>query len=113
MSRPITRQWWFTHFVTYLVCAGIVVLAALMDPTAEVVSVMGWDVPVLCFYRRVFGFSCPGCGLTRSFAFVADLRLLDAFRSNLLGPFFFALFAGQLPYRLYKLTVGRSRARMR
>jgi len=42
----------------------------------------------LCFSRRFLHFSCPGCGLTRSFGALADLELQAAFAYHPLGPVF-------------------------
>ncbi len=44
---------------------------------------------VFCIFRRVTGIPCLFCGMTRSMAATAHLRLNDAFYYHLLGPFIF------------------------
>lgn len=82
---------------------GIVVLAVFLTPSTEELSLFGWDVPVLCTFRRVTGFPCPGCGLTRSFVFLAHGHLVDAFRMNLFGPPAFVWVVAQLPWRAVRI----------
>lgn len=89
-------------------CAGVVGVALLMTPSAEVVSLFGFEMPIACTWRRLTGIGCPGCGLTRSFAFMAELRLAEAWSMNWLGPPMFAVVAAQLPYRAWRL-VARAR----
>lgn len=86
--------------VLSLVVLGVAVVA---DPSVERVSVLGWDVPTLCLFRAATGIGCPGCGLTRSFAFLAEGRLLASVSLNPLGPALFALVLGQVPYRALRL----------
>jgi len=82
----LIRQWWFADAVAALAAAAPLVVAAVLTPGAEAVSLFGWDIPAMCQWRLIFGVSCPGCGLTRSFVFLAHLQVLEAFRMTLLGP---------------------------
>lgn len=91
------------------IAVAVLVLSFALRPGADAVSVLGWDVPVLCTFRRLTGVPCPGCGLTRSFVFLAHGQLLDALRANPLGPVAFALTAAQVPYRLRRLWRLRGR----
>jgi len=45
---------------------GIFLLASLADVTTEGIRLGNNSVPQVCAYKRVFGHTCPGCGLTRS-----------------------------------------------
>lgn len=45
---------------------------------------------VPCLFRVVFGVPCPGCGLTRSLAFIWRADLVGAVRYHPLGPLAFA-----------------------
>ncbi len=101
--RAPWRQYWFGEFVLGSVFGAILLLAALLEPTPEVVSLFGWEIPTLCGFRMLTGTPCAGCGLTRSFAFMAHGAPLEAFRMHALGPPLFLLFATQPPYRLYTL----------
>ncbi|MEZ4321387.1 MAG: DUF2752 domain-containing protein [Myxococcota bacterium] len=87
-----------------VVFGGIVLLSALLTPSSEVVSLFGWDVPMMCGFRRLTGMGCPGCGLTRSFAFMAHGNVLQAFQMNWIGPVLFVGFATQPPYRAYVIA---------
>lgn len=75
----------------------------MLTGDSEHVSVFGFDVPVLCTWRRLTGLPCPGCGLTRSFVLLAHGQVLAAFRANLLGPLVFLLVASQVPFRAWRL----------
>lgn len=44
-----------------------------------------------CSFQAHTGIPCPGCGLTTSFANMAHLHVLDAFRAHLMGPLLFTL----------------------
>jgi Protein of unknown function (DUF2752)/NusB family len=82
----------------WLLLPIVVTAAALtMSATPEQVSWFGFDVPVLCMFRRLTGISCPGCGLTRSFVLLVHGQWADALRTNPLGPFVFAAMVLQAP----------------
>jgi hypothetical protein len=70
------------------------------------VSLFGFEVPLLCSFRRMTGYNCPGCGMTRSFAFMAHGHVIEAFRMNAIGPLFFAFLASQVPWRIWRLWRG-------
>jgi len=59
----------------------------------------------LCFSRRFLHFSCPGCGLTRSFGALADFRVNAAFVYHPLGPVF--LFEGAIIWMGWGLVLAR------
>jgi len=96
-------SWWFGNALLIAMALGVVGVAAGLTPSPEVVSLGGWDVPMVCQFRQLFGIGCPGCGLTRSFAFMADGRLGMAFQMNPLGPPLFLVVLGQVPWRAFKL----------
>ena len=49
-----------------------------------------FSVP-LCPVKRIFGVSCPGCGLTRGFIEILHLRFLSAASCNIMSlPLFFS-----------------------
>ena len=43
------------------------------------------DGPVICPFRRLTGLPCPGCGLTRSWVYLAHGRWGDAFAAHPFG----------------------------
>jgi len=85
--------------------AVIVVLAFVLTPTTEAVSVFGLEVPTLCVWRLTTGISCPGCGLTRSFTFFAHGHVVEAFQMHALGPLLFVAVAAQVPWQVYRMVV--------
>jgi len=91
--------------VVLLGSAAILALAFAMTPSDEAVSVFGYEVPTLCVWRATTGLSCPGCGLTRSFTYLAHGHVLEAFRMHALGPLAFLAVACQVPYQLYRMVV--------
>ena len=100
------KNWWTSDAIALAFCGTLVLIGLLMSPTQEVVSIFGADVPVLCMFRRLTGYGCPGCGLTRSFSFMSHGQLWDAFTINPLGPVIFILIASQIPLRLIRLFRG-------
>jgi hypothetical protein len=48
------------------------------------------DGEVLCLFRRVTGWSCPGCGMTRAFCAMSNGDILTAFDFHLAGPFVYS-----------------------
>lgn len=98
---------WHLDALIFVGALGIVVLAALMRPSDEVLTLFGMEIPTVCTIRRLTGMSCPGCGLTRSFAYMAHGAVLPAFRMNLLGPVLFLGVAVQLPWRAVRLWNAR------
>lgn len=87
---------------------GVLILAALLEPHPEVVRLFGHDVPPMCAFSVLTGLSCPGCGLTRSFAFLEHGDLGASFAMNPLGPALWSLVAAQVPYRMLRLWRGYS-----
>ena len=77
--------------------------SVLMSPNPEVLTLFGFDVPVLCGFRALTGSECMGCGLTRSFAYMGHLQPLASFQMHKLGPFLWVVVVSQVPYRGWKL----------
>lgn len=40
-----------------------------------------------CAFRSLTGFACPGCGMTRAFLLLSQLRIDDALATNPAAPF--------------------------
>ena len=96
-------SWWFGEAFVLVLCVGVLVVAWLMAPTEGMLSLFGVEVPVLCTIRRSFGVDCPGCGLTRSFVYLAHGDAAGGLRMNWLGPPLFFYTAAQIPYRALRL----------
>lgn len=98
------RRYWFGELLLGGIFGSILLVAFLLDPAPHVVTLFGWEVPSMCGFRNLTGVGCPGCGLTRSFAFMAHGDLVQAFSMNKFGPLLFLAFATQPPYRLYTMV---------
>src|SRR5262249_37084351 len=71
-------------------------------------------LPPLCVSRAYLGIKCPGCGLTRSFVYLAHGEFMASLRAHRVGWLLFALIAAQVPYRLWAMRwppKGRALAR--
>ena len=86
--------------------ASVVLVSAVITPSAAELSLFGVEIPVMCTLRRLTGVSCPGCGLTRSFTFMAHGHVAEALEMNKLGPLLFVLVAAQIPYRFIRILRG-------
>lgn len=97
---------WRSEAFGVLPWVGVLLLARILEPSPEQVVLFGWAVPPLCTFRLIFGRSCWGCGLTRSFSFLAHGDFAQAFALNPLGP---PLFLGLLVYVTLRLVrLGRA-----
>ena len=84
--------------IKYIVSNKIIVivgayffLSAILKATTEI------DVCIPCLWKAIFGFHCPGCGLTTAFISLMELDFRKAFESNRL---IFII----VPFGLYYLT---------
>jgi hypothetical protein len=106
-SKPDSRQ---RHWLFLAVATLIAMLAwALEVLPNERVAFRGfpeWPLPHSCFSRAALGVSCPGCGLTRSFVYLARGDWHNAWREHRLGWLLAAIVALQFPYRGWALASG-------
>lgn len=98
------------HHLQWLVlCAGILVASAILNPAPEGLTLPGLpgrSLPSLCVARNVFHVNCPGCGMTRSFVAMANGELRLAFALHRIGPVVFLLVLVQVPLRAYAVLTG-------
>jgi len=99
----VVLTWWFGHAALLLGAIAVVTAAAFLVPSTTMLRIFDVDVPVVCTFRRLTGHNCPGCGLTRSFTFMAHGNVAMAFQMNMLGPLAFCVTLAQVPWRAYKL----------
>jgi len=64
-----------------LAAAGVVALGASFVLAPEHIE----DGPVICPFRRLTGLPCPGCGLTRSWVYLAHGWWREGFAANPFG----------------------------
>lgn len=94
------------HWSMLLAAAGVMVLAAVLQvrgPETVVIPLIDWPLPGTCTFKKFFGLECPGCGLTRCFISLAHGRPLAAWYFNPAGILFFAIVAGQIPFRGWQI----------
>jgi len=73
------RRWAFLGTMTALLAAAFLVRAE--------------GGPAICTSKRLFGISCPGCGMVRSVTACAQGRFADSIRYHLFGPLVLAVMA--------------------
>ncbi len=73
----------------------------------------GWWVPLDalpswsgCLLKRISGWECPGCGLTRSFLVLSRGQILEAFQFNPAGPVLYGVFLMALFLQLFPKESG-------
>jgi len=67
------------------------------------VSLGGRTLPPICI-ARMCGGSCPGCGLTRSFVYLAHGEMRASFKWHRLGGLLYIYFLYQIVFRGYLLA---------
>jgi hypothetical protein len=105
MSAP-RRGWWIADATLLSVCALGVGLAFILAPGAERVALAGFEIPEICFWKRVLGMGCPGCGLTRSWVYLAHGDIWTAVSMNAAGPLLFTVAVVQIPVTGLRLLRG-------
>lgn len=103
---PLWLRWWASDAIIMGVCAIAVLTAFLLVPGAERVAVLGWEIPEVCAIKRFTGYPCPGCGLTRSWVYLAHGDWRTALSMNVLGPILFLTAVLQIPLRSYRIVRG-------
>ena len=94
-----------TRWTLLLLAGGMLLLAALFQlPDATHVSFLGWTLPEICLWRRMFDMNCPGCGLTRACVAAVHGQPTLSFRFHPLGMPLVALAAGTASYQAFQLA---------
>ena len=94
---------WNRHWQMLVLAFAVIAAAAILDvlPNDRVAlhGLSAYPLPHLCMSRVMFDVSCPGCGLTRSFVYLAHGDWHAAWSVHRLGWLLAALVVGQIPYR--------------
>lgn len=102
---PVPRR---RHWEVLVVSTAVLFIAPLLEVRAAgrvgPLGLPGIVAPETCPARQWFGYTCPGCGLTRSFIHLAHGDLAASLRCNRVGWLLMALTAAQIPYRLLALS---------
>lgn len=89
------------------IAAAVVVLSLMLqvreDQRVEFRFWPQFPMPETCSSRTWFGIDCPGCGLTRSFIYMASGDWNAAFAVNRTGWLLALTVLGQFPYRWHVL----------
>jgi hypothetical protein len=98
------------HQEMLVVALGVIALSFLLDVHADQRVAFrylpGIPMPETCLSRGMFGVRCPGCGLTRSFVYLAHGELLASLEMHRVGWLLAAAILFQIPYRSYALLYG-------
>jgi hypothetical protein len=94
-----------------VLACGVIVLSFVLqvrsDDHAAFCFLPNWPIPSSCPSQAIFHVGCPGCGLTRSFVFLAHGEWQRAFAKHRVGWLLAAAVVLQIPYRLAGL-LGRN-----
>lgn len=102
-ATPLWRRWWVADALIVAICAGAIALAFVLAPGTERVALAGFELPELCAVKRLSGYPCPGCGLTRSWVYLAHGDWRTALSMNWLGPVLMLTAALQIPLRSVRM----------
>lgn len=95
------------HWAMLRICAVVVILAFLLQTRPDHRVQFRWGpsipLPESCGTKILFGFECPGCGLTRSFIALSHGDFWASWKWNRVGWVLLAALLAQFPYRLWLL----------
>jgi hypothetical protein len=89
------------QFVLLSLCVTVLILASVLDinPQAtEQVTLGSWTLPEFCQSKRLFRIDCPGCGMTRSFIYMAHGEVPAAFKLHPTGAILFIAMILAIPF---------------
>lgn len=87
-----------------IVVVGLACALNVHDDRVALAGFADYPLPHLCMSRSMFGVTCPGCGLTRSFVYLAHGDWQAAWRAHRLGWLMAAIVLFQIPYRAWMLA---------
>lgn len=106
-SQPVSRRpllaagIWLAGAAFVLVSAGLLKVGEHRQVLLPVHSIV---LPETCTMHARFGIDCPGCGLTRSFIYLAHGRFADAYGLNPVSLLVFLYVIWQLPLAVMYAT---------
>ena len=100
-----------THVWMLSIALAVIALSFLLnvrrDGRVEFIFLPDVPLPESCASKVLFSAQCPGCGLTRSFIFLAHGRLSESLAVHGTGWLLALLTVAQIPYRLYRIRENR------
>jgi uncharacterized integral membrane protein len=103
----VRRRHWTTLIVSVLVIVLAYLLSIRTDGRVAFRFAPAHALPETCLIHGLFGFNCPGCGLTRSILCLARGQWQLSLAYHRLGWLMALMIVLQLPYRTLLLTRGR------
>ncbi len=107
-DAQVVRRHWQMLAMAGGILAVSLVLRVRSDDHAAFAFLPDWPIPSTCPSQIIFGVDCPGCGLTRSFIYLANGDWQRAYAKNRVGWLLALAVVLQIPYRLAGL-LGRNR----
>ena len=74
MSNPVIKYIAINKII--VIVGAYIIFSTILKATT------GIDVCIPCLWKTIFGFHCPGCGLTTAFISLMELDFRKAFESN-------------------------------
>lgn len=74
-----------THWVLLLVFTGMLTAAFVIHPDGKGLALLNFQLPPMCGFRSGTGLPCPGCGLTRSWVYMAHGAWRESLAMHRLG----------------------------
>ena len=107
-QRPTAWQASLPHLICLGIATGIITLSFSMrigsEPSDSVYQ--PWSnqpLPQSCSSRMMFGISCPGCGLTRSFIAISHGKFQRAWNFNAASFLVYSFVFAQIPWQLFQI----------
>lgn len=97
-----TNAWYLLLYLALLTLPALFVV----DHDGKSISLANRSLPPTCFSHQLFGVSCPGCGLGRSFVAVTHGHFSAAMAFHRISIPLYALFLGQVVLRAWCLWRG-------
>jgi Protein of unknown function (DUF2752) len=101
------------HRDMLLICCAVIVLSFLLqvrsDERVVVPLLSSHPLPPACMSQTLFGVSCPGCGLTRSFIHLAHGDWRGSWHTHRLGWLLAMAVVMQIPYRLAAMRLDKDK----
>lgn len=101
---------WLSVVTVVLLAAGL-----LRAEPGQGISMSGpaaFRFPELCSSRRMFGLSCPGCGLTRSIVSAVHGHVRESWTFHPVGLITLGILLAQVPLRIWQFTAAHTGRRI-
>lgn len=87
-----------------LLCLSLAAVMRVGEHRQVYLPGISTPLPEMCGMVSRFGIDCPGCGLTRTFIYMAHGRFLDALHTNPVGILVFLFACAQIPMGLAQVV---------